>query len=306
VPRPGRVLVVGSINVDLTVTADRLPGPGETVTGGTYARHAGGKGANQAVAAARAGAQVALVGAVGDDDLGRAAIAQLAEEDVDTSAVLTVEGETTGVALIAVDAQGQNQIVVASGANAHVDAQAGLARVPPAQDVLLLQFELPAAVVDAAAAVACERGWTVVCDPAPPRELGAALLRAKPILTPNAGEACALTGTDDPHDAVRMLHERTGAPAIVTRGDQPVLVCDEAGVREVPAPHVDAVDSTGAGDAFAGVLAALLAEERPLDEAIAVAVAGASHSTAVHGAREGMRTRRELEALAEDLREGRC
>lgn len=302
--RPGRVLVVGSVNVDLVVSAATLPGPGETVTGGRYARHPGGKGANQAVAAARAGAHVSFIGAVGDDDLGRSATEDLVREDVDTTGLATVAEAPTGVALVVVDDAGQNQIAVASGANAHVDVAAGLARVPVAQDVLLLGFEVPAEAVELAAEAAMQRGWRVVCDPAPPRELGPALLRARPILTPNEREAAALTGGLEAAEAAQALAERTQAPVVVTRGDRPAVICADGEVREVPAPHVDAVDSTGAGDAFAGILAALLAEEVELEEAVRIAVAGASRSTATAGAREGMPTRKQLEGL-EDVREGR-
>src|SRR3954469_22961401 len=170
----GTVVVVGSINADLVVTLDRLPAPGETVIGGRFARHGGGKGANQAIAAARAGARVRFVGAVGDDDFGAAAPAQLEAEGVDGSAVARLRDEPTGVALIAVDRDGRNQIAVASGANARVDAArvaAALDAQPlAAADVVLLGFEVPDAAVLAGARAAADAGATAVLNPAPARE----------------------------------------------------------------------------------------------------------------------------------------
>src|SRR4051794_32185369 len=165
---PGTVVVVGSINADLVVTVDRLPVPGETVIGGRFARHGGGKGANQAVAAARAGARVRFVGAVGDDDFGAAAIEELQREGIDVSAVRRV-GAPTGVALIAVDREGNNQIAVASGANGSVDGSAVGALT--ADDVCLLGFEVPDAAVVAGAHAAAAAGARVVLNPAPARAI---------------------------------------------------------------------------------------------------------------------------------------
>src|SRR3954468_10360955 len=161
-----RVVVVGSINVDLVVSVARLPAAGETVLGGRFARHGGGKSANQAVAAARLGADVALIGAVGDDELGEAAIAELAAEGIDVTGVTRVD-EATGVALIVVDAAGENQIAIAAGANGALAAE----HVPALDGagVLLLGFEVPDAVVVAAARAAA--GWTVILNPAPPRAI---------------------------------------------------------------------------------------------------------------------------------------
>src|SRR5215207_5247779 len=263
---PARVIVVGSVNADLVVRAERLPAPGETVTGGRFSRHGGGKGANQAVAAARLGACVAMVGAVGDDDLGEEALALLAGEGVDVAAVARAAAPT-GVALIAVDAGGENQIAVASGANAELD---------------------PEAVERAVRAGARAARGPVVLNPAPARAVPDELAALGPVLTPNAGEACELTGEREPEAAARALAARTGAAVLVTLGAGGVLVLDGGETRRLPAPRVDAVDTTGAGDAFNGALATALAEGGDLRSAAAFAVAAAALSTRAPGAREGM------------------
>ena len=273
---PGSVVVVGSINADLVVTVDRLPAAGETVIGGRFARHGGGKGANQAVAAARAGGSVRFVGAVGDDDFGTAALEELQSEGVDVSAVARLKDEPTGVALIAVDREGRNQIAVASGANARVDG----ARVGAlaAGDVCLLGFEVPDAAVAAGARAAAEAGARVVLNPAPARALPEALHGSGAVLTPNAGEGEALGGA-------REIAARTGGPVIVTLGADGALLLDGGNETAIPAPAVDVVDTTGAGDAFNGVLAAGLAAGLDLEDAARRAVEAATASVRVAGAR---------------------
>jgi len=329
------VLVVGSINVDITVHAERLPAPGETVAGGRLERTGGGKGANQAVAAARAGAAVLLVGAVGDDDLGAGALEELRSEGVDVTGVRRVAEAATGVALIVVDRAGDNQIAVASGANHEVtaddvrsavgsttrlevrseDVAAAAASTTPvegrAEDVpaaaasttpvegrgedvqaaasppgcVLASFELLDEPVLAAARIARDAGCRLVVNPAPARPLERALCELHPIVTPNRREAAELTGDDEPEAAARALAERTGAPVVVTLGERGALVLDAAGSVLVPAPRVRAVDTTGAGDAFNGVLAAELAREHELRAAVEAAVAAAARSVTRAGAR---------------------
>ena len=286
---PGTVLVIGSINADLVVTLDRLPEPGETVTGGRFARHGGGKGANQAVAAARAGARVRFAGAVGDDDLGAAAIEQLAVEGVDVGAVARLEGEATGVALIAVDRAGRNQIAVASGANARVGA-ALVARALEAAalgpgDVVLLGFEVPDAAVVAGARAAGAAGARAILNPAPARDVPDGALGHGVLLTPNGLEAAALTGETEPAAAARALARRANAPVVVTVGADGALLADGDGVVEIAAPEVEVVDTTGAGDAFNGVLAAGLAAGAGIEEAARRAVEAASASVRRAGAR---------------------
>jgi ribokinase len=269
----GTVVVVGSINADLVVTLGRLPAPGETVIGGRFARHGGGKGANQAVAAARAGARVRLVGAVGDDDFGRAALEELEREGVDVSAVAT-SSEPTGVALIAVDRTGANQIAVASGANATVDGS----RIGSldAADVCLLGFEVPDAAVVAGARAAAGAGARIVLNPAPARAMPRELRGLGAILTPNADEAEALGGPAE---------LATYGPVIVTRGAEGAVLIDDEHETAIPAPAVDVVDTTGAGDAFNGVLAAGLAAGLDLEAAARRAVEAATASVRVAGAR---------------------
>jgi ribokinase len=289
VPSPtmaGNVYVVGSVNVDLVVTAATLPGPGETVAGGTFERHGGGKSANQAVAAARLGARVRMVGAVGDDDLGEEAVAALREEGVDVSAVARLEGSATGVALIVVDRAGENQIAVASGANAELGADAVEATLRGADGgVVLLGFEVPDAPVVAGARAARAAGLQVLVNPAPARTLPPALLEHSPLLTPNLDEARALAGEQDPEAAGRALAARTGAPVVITLGADGALVVDGDAVERLPAPRVEVVDTTGAGDAFNGALACELARGAALPDAVRAAIAVAAASTGAAGAR---------------------
>jgi ribokinase len=280
------VYVVGSVNVDLVVTAATLPRPGETVAGGTFERHGGGKSANQAVAAARLGARVWMVGAVGDDDLGEEAVAALRAEGIDVSAVERLPGSATGVALIVVDEAGENQIAVASGANAELGADAVEAVLRGADGgVALLGFEVPDAPVLAGARAARAAGLAVVVNPAPARELPAALLELSPLLTPNLDEARALAGEDDGEAAARTLAARTGAPVVVTLGAEGALVVDGESVARLPAPRVEVVDTTGAGDAFNGALASELAGGVALLDAVDSAIAVAAASTCAAGAR---------------------
>ena len=292
VSRP-RVIVVGSVNTDLVVVAERLPGPGETVSGGRFSRHGGGKGANAAVAAARLGAHVTMVGAVGGDPFGDEALELLEREGIETGAVARVDAPT-GVALINVDAAGENQIAVASGANGEVDAAAVERAVRAAgPGVVLTNHEIPPAARLAAARAA---QGPVVLNPAPARELADELLALGPILTPNAGEAAELTGEDDPEAAAAALADRTRAPVIVTLGSRGALVLDGGTAQRLPAPAVTPVDTTGAGDAFNGALAVALAEGRDLRDAVGFAVAAAALSTRAEGAREGMPRRDEVDA----------
>ncbi len=302
----GDVVVVGSINVDLVVRVERLPGRGETVTGGSYARHGGGKGANQAVAAARAGARVHFIGAVGDDDLAEPALAELREEGIDVSGVVRASDCTTGVALIVVERDGENQIAVASGANAQLDeaaVRASIAEKDLSSDtVCLLSFEIPDAPVVAAAQCAHAAGVReTIVNPAPARPLPEALVELGPLLTPNAGEAVALsTGApgDDPEAAAQELVGITGGAVVVTLGADGALLVTRQVQRRYAAPKVQATDATGAGDAFNGALAAALAQRFELPQAVARAVAAASLSVQASGARGGMPAREEIDRLA--------
>lgn len=289
------MVVIGSTNVDLVVTVDRLPAPGETVLGGRFAEHHGGKGANQAVAAARVGAQVTMIGAVGDDVRGTAALEALVSEGIDVSRIRRVP-EPTGVALVMVGPRGENQIAVAPGANAAVTPQDVRSL---AGDVLLTNHEIPMETVAAALRAARHAGMTTILNPAPARALPAEVLALGPILTPNEHELIVAIGNDDPAAALDELAAHTGAPVIVTQGPAGALLAE--GIRQERFPGYRApaeVDATGAGDAFTGVLAAWLAGRQQLGDAIRAANAAAALSVSVPGAREGMPSR---EALLEFL-----
>lgn len=266
---------MASINVDLVVTADHLPSPGETVLGGRFAIHDGGKGANQAVAAARAGARVSVIGAVGADEYGARAVAALAAEGIDVSRVRIVDAEPTGVALIVVGPRGENQIAVAPGANATlVLGDDDLALIASA-DVMLTSHEVP----PAAALEAVRTARRAILNPAPARPLSAETLAIGPILTPNEHELVVAIGDDDTAAALEELAARNAGPVIVTQGPAGAVLAD-GDRRErfdgVPAPSV--VDTTGAGDAFCGALAAWLAGGADLDTAIRAANAAGSLS----------------------------
>lgn len=294
------VVVVGSVNIDLVVRSEQLPGPGETVLGGTFARFWGGKGANQAVAAARFGARVSLIGCIGDDDTGRAALDNLSDEGIDTRAIRTSPGVATGTALILVDGAGTNLIFVASGANALVtitDLPDVLQRSSDG-GVLLTNFEIPQPTVNAAVDMARAAGWTVVVNPAPARRLDAGLQGRGVVLTPNEHEVRGLVAGLDGVSAVEQVSAQvgtvSGGPVVVTLGGDGALVFQCGAATRIAAPRVVVSDTTGAGDAFSGVLAAGLAEGWRLERAVEVAVAAASLSTEVAGAR-GAPTRATLE-----------
>ncbi|MGI9117578.1 MAG: ribokinase [Gaiellales bacterium] len=279
----GVVAVVGSINVDEVVRVERLPREGETVSGGVFERFGGGKGANQAVAAARAGAEVRMVGCVGDDATGDAALAELRAADIDVAHVTRSAEAATGVALIVVDADGRNQIAVAPGANALIGMRAGA--LAGDDGVVLLSFEAPDDALGVAARAAVDAGWRVVVNPAPSRPVPSALAAAQPILIPNEHEAADLTGVRDPERAARVLQALTDAPVIVTLGAAGALLVDGDAVLQVDAPAVDVVDTTGAGDSLCGKLAARLVAGDALGLALERAVAAASASTTAPGAR---------------------
>lgn len=298
----GRVIVVSSVNVDLVVAVERIPEPGETVVGGRFERHHGGKGGNQAVAAARLGADTAFVGAIGDDTFGDDARAALAAEGIDLRGLARLSGEATGVALILVDANGENSIAVAGGANRalrpeHVrDALASLH--PRAGDVLLVGHEIPTAVTREALRIGGEAGATTILNPAPAVGLEPDTLALADILTPNRGELAVLAGdARSPGQAAQALRERLASTAVlVSLGADGAILVRAGRSTSLPAAAVTVIDSTGAGDALNGALAAGLADGRPLAEAAARAVVAASLAVTRAGAREGMPSLRELQA----------
>jgi ribokinase len=271
--------VLGAINVDLVVSGAPLPQAGETVTGGTFVQHHGGKGGNQAVAAARVMDQgtVEMIGAVGDDQLGAAALEALRAENVETDHVAVMSTAPTGVALIAVGPEGENQISVAPGANVTLDPAhvvEALERLEP--HVLLASLEVPEQAVRAALEWSHDHGVPAVLNPAPPRRWARDLAELASYLTPNEHEREALG--DIP----------AGVIVIETRGANGAVVDGEGARTHVPAPSVDVVDTTGAGDCFNGVFATGLVRELPLLEAVRHAVVAAALSVRTAGAREGM------------------
>ncbi|MGE0298948.1 PfkB family carbohydrate kinase [Pseudonocardia sp.] len=304
------VVVVGAVNVDLVVAAPRLPGPGETVVGGGVSRHAGGKGANAAVAAARAGADVRLVGAVGADEHGRTSLAELVADGVDPRHVAVLDDVPTGVALIVVDAAGENQIAVGAGANAAVSAahvRAALDDALPAAGCVLVSTEITPAAVAAAVERAAAAKVPCVLNPAPVIDVVGELLRYGPILTPNASE-CAhlarLVGARSPAQGpvpagARALVEHTGAPVIVTLGGDGAVVLGPDGAAEpVPPSPATVRDTTGAGDTFNGVLAARLADGDQMAVAVRLASVAAALSVGRVGARAGMPTAEQIAEAA--------
>ena len=293
----GAVVVFGSANVDLTVRTARAPGPGETVLGDGFVQGGGGKGANQAVAAARMGATTRFVGRVGADPLGAELVDGLSAAGVDTRHVGAVAGVPTGVALIVVDGAADNRIVVVPGANATLDGRDldGLRAALDGASVLLVQLEVPMVGVIAAARAARERGVTVVLDPAPvpPDGVPDELLALASIITPNEHEAALLA----PGDALAALRRRGVETAIVTLGKHGARWSGPVGDGRGSAPTVTAVDTTGAGDAFNGALAAALADGHDLPTAISWALAAGAVAVTRAGAQAAMPTRAEVLAL---------
>jgi ribokinase len=299
----GRVIVVGSVNVDLVVTTERLPGPGETVIGGRFAQHHGGKGGNQAVAAARLGATTVFVGAVGGDVFGTEARAALETEAVDVGQLVTLPDEPTGVALILVDETGENSIAVASGANAalsSVQVRAALKRLDlTAADVVLVGHEIRTGATHEALRLARIAGATAILNPAPATGLERPTLDLADVLTPNQGELATLAGPDGRPSvqARRLLGAEPGRRAVlVSLGSRGAMLIAGGRVRTHSAPRVEVTDTVGAGDTLNGALAAGLAAGLELAEASRRAVVAASLAVGRAGAREGMPTAAELDA----------
>jgi ribokinase len=295
------VLVIGSSNTDLVCRAARIPAPGETVTGRSFATFAGGKGANQAVAAARAGAAVSFVGARGDDDFGVARMHELLAEGIDASRLRVVPGASSGVALIIVDDRGENQIVYVPGTNADIsvdDATAALRDV--AFRVLSLTFETPFETV-AYAVRHHPNDAVIVLNAAPYDERLSELLSDIDVLICNEVEASALLGRP-----VTITSALADSQAIVERGPRSVVLtlggfgavaAEVSDVWHVPAPTAQVVDTTGAGDAFCGALCAWLALGEPLREAVRAGVAAGSLAVTRDGAQASLPARSEIVAM---------
>ena len=298
------IIVVGSANTDMILKMERLPKPGETVLGGAFATAAGGKGANQAVGAARAGGRVVFVARVGRDDFGARAIEGLARDRIAVDYVFRDKARSTGVALIFVARNGENSIAVASGANAALspaDVRKASSAFAGAR-FLLTQLETPLETVQAAADQAARKGVRVILNPAPARPLSGALLTKIDILTPNETEAEILTGIRvvgerGARAAAAALKKRGVGTVIITLGPRGAFVSGPAAVGPAPGFKVHAVDTTAAGDIFNGALAVALSEGRALMEAVRFAHAAAALSVTRWGAQPSAPKRREIESL---------
>jgi len=290
---------VGSANLDIVVPVPHHPVAGETVLGGDHARISGGKGANQAVAAARLGRTVAFVGCVGDDPAGAELRSALADDGVDVSFLRTVADTPSGIALIAVGPDGDNSIVVSPGANNRLNEEdiERAATLLQVARVTLLQLEVPVEVVTEAAEAA---GGLVILNPAPAQALTSRLLESVDVLVPNETELALLSGStvattfDEIVDQARLL---PAARTVVTLGAQGALLVDENDVHHQPAPVVDAVDTTAAGDSFCGALADVLAEGGSLTDAMAWGVMVGAATTLRFGAQSSLPTAGEVADL---------
>ncbi len=299
------IVVVGSLNVDVSVQADHIPQPGETVRAGKLGIGPGGKGLNQALAASRLGARVHMVGRVGEDEFADVPEAALRDAGVDASYVRRTPGRHTGTALIVVDAgSGENAIAVAGGANHELspqDVQDAIAAFR-ASGVLMIQLELRLETVGAALDLARENALVTLLDPAPALELSDTLLRKVDILTPNESEAELLSGIGvrDPESAAEAgvcLRERTGGDVLVTLGSAGCIWVWPTGFEYVSTPPVDALDTTGAGDAFNAGLAVGLSRGESIARALRTAVRAGAAATLRSGAASAMPTAKELDAL---------
>lgn len=299
-----KLVVLGSINVDHILNLDDFPRPGETVTGSHYTVAFGGKGANQAVAAGRSGADIAFIACVGDDNVGERIRRQLRDDNIDSRAVEASDGTNTGVALIFVNAAGENVIGIAPGANAALTPEY-LSRHEPLiinAEALLMQLESPLETVMAAAKLARAHQTRVVLNPAPARQLPDELLSLVDIITPNETEAGQLTGVAINDDAsadraARILHDKGIGTVIITLGSHGLWLSQGGKGKRVPGFKVNAVDTIAAGDTFNGALITALLEGLDMDQAVKFAHAAAALAVTRPGAQPSIPWRGEINAF---------
>ena len=297
-----KIVVVGSINMDLVATVDRFPVPGETVRSKSFTTVPGGKGANQAAAAALAGAQVTMVGRVGKDIFGDSCLDNLKSKGVDIQFIKRDEQEPTGNAMISVDTGGQNELIYTAGANSRVtvqDAEDAKDTIQAA-DMIILQFEIPMETVSGVVSLASELGTRVIVNPAPADTPTAGLLEKIDYFVPNESEAKQLTGLhvvdiDTAAEAAKELFNRGTKHVIVTMGPQGAVMYDTNGLLRVPTRQVKAVDVTAAGDSFIGALAVALSTEQDLPDAVDFACSAATLSVTKLGAQPSIPTREEID-----------
>lgn len=296
-----KIVVIGSSNTDLVIKTDRIPSPGETVLGGTFMMTAGGKGANQAVAIARLGGDVRFVAKVGDDMFGRLSLDGYGRDNLDTSYIIKDTESASGIALITVDAAGENCIVVAPGANnrlstADIDSVRESIRTA---DYLLMQLEIPMEVVEHTAEIAASAGVKVILNPAPAAPLSDSLIQKLYMITPNRSESGMLTGIavrdwESAEQAADILMARGVENVVITLGSTGSLVKNNVVSERIPAERVEAVDSTAAGDVFNGALLVGLAEGKELMDAVVFASRVAAISVTRMGAQASIPSRAEL------------
>lgn len=298
----GKIVVVGSSNTDMILQTDHIPRPGETVLGGEFSMAPGGKGANQAVAAARAGGSVTLLARVGADLFGRQAVERFREDGVDIGHVVQDAESPSGVALIFVAADGENSIGVAPGANARLspsDIEREATLIAEA-DTLVMQLETPLETIDRAASIGHRHGVTVILDPAPAQPLSEHLLHHVSILTPNETEAELLTEVvvsdeSSATRAARVLHRKGVETVVITMGARGAYVSSAPFTGLVPPFKVSPVDTTAAGDVFNGALAVALSDQRPVREAVRFAGAAAACSVTTLGAQPSAPSKSDIE-----------
>ena len=296
-----RILVIGSANTDMVIKTAKFPAPGETLLGGKFFMFQGGKGANQAVAASRLGGEVTFIARVGNDMFGRQAVEQYSKEGINTQHIVADTNSHSGVALITVDKNGENTIVVAPGANGNLSPN-DLSHCDDAfrkTDLVLLQLEIPVATVVHAAKTAAGHGKRVILNPAPAAALPDELYPALFLITPNKSETETLTGMkittiDSVRTAAEILRKKGIANVVVTLGGEGAYLYNEYGGKHVPGIKVTAVDTTAAGDVFNGALSVALSEDFSLEDAVNFANRAAARSVTKMGAQDSAPFRNEL------------
>lgn len=296
-----KIIVAGSMNMDMVVKTSHIPRPGETVLGGSFFMNPGGKGANQAIAVARLGGDVAFIGKMGDDIFGKQSAQLFEEEGVNTQGIVSDAALPSGIALITVDQKGENSIVVAPGANANLkatDVEKALTYYPDAA-LLLIQLEIPMDTVAYTAKRAKEKGMKIILNPAPANELPKEVFELMDIITPNESEAEMLSGIriadlDSAEQAARKIQAKGPKQVIITMGKQGAAVLEDDAFFHVPAPSVETIDTTAAGDVFNGALAVAIAEGKPLREATNFACRAAAIAVTRLGAQSSIPYRNEV------------
>jgi ribokinase len=296
-----KIYVIGSSNTDMVIKSDKLPTPGETIIGGVFLMNAGGKGANQAVAVAKLGAEVIFVSKVGNDIFGKQAIEGFQNLGINTDFVFIDNENPSGVALILVDGHGENSISVASGANANLqisEVQKAINQVQK-DDIVLLQLEIPLTTVTGTIKKCAEKGAKVILNPAPAQKLDESVFEFISLITPNETEAELLTGIKvidlaSAELAAKAFHIRGIPEVIITLGSRGAFFSDETKQVLIPSPKVEAIDSTAAGDIFNGALCVAISEGQAIEDAISFACKAASISVTRMGAQASAPTREEV------------